>query len=541
MEVYAVDTLSGCEKAVVIDEQATVSAVRQLCGDAFGYGEDVELTVGEQRVTEAGECIASVSGFTAGCHVGVVRGVATYIEQLNSWSCNLDAIPLWARLRKECVLAALSRLLDSRAYAVESRSLPDTLEGRRRSLLYCKAASGWFWPYWVPPSLHADKEVMLRLVQINGTYFFLASAELRRDKDIAIAALKEDPSLVRYMDPSLQEDRDVALFGVPYCKDSAKWLAEKDFVLEAVAWSSLVFEQVSEELRSDKDVAMRAFDSGCDVFAHIGEALRGDKDIAMRALDSEADIFLHTADALRGDKDVVMKALRNGDDVFQHASEALRGDKEVLMAALEERPTRDVYKHASEELREDDEVKRKLGGFTRSRRKPQRPALKAMPVRPAGWQLEGDKSAVLQAVREDYTLYPDASDLFPGDKDIAVATVSATGGASLFPCMPEELRNDLDVALPAIRQDQNNFMYAGQSVQGDKTAVLAGFDGPEVSRWKQGLVLLPFASSELQADREVAVAAVRVNPLNSAYISPSIQEELAPVVEEYTAKSKISA
>ena len=255
MEVHAIDTLSGREEPLEIDPDATVSTMKRRCGEAFGFGEDVELSVGGQRVAcDGAECVSSVAAFSGGCQVGVVRGVAQFVAQLRRGAMKMDDIPVWAQqragLRSGGPEHAPSR---GKQGGDDEEDEEDDNAVERRGIL----------PHWVHPSLHDDKEVMLQFVRCDPIAFLRASPELRSDVDVVIAALNQkDASMWQHVvDKSLQEQRSVALVAVPHCANSAVWLSDKAFVLEALGINRcrLMLADVNTALQQDREVVMKAF------------------------------------------------------------------------------------------------------------------------------------------------------------------------------------------------------------------------------------------------------------------------------------------
>eukprot|EP01061_Rhynchopus_euleeides_P045643 TRINITY_DN830_c0_g1_i2.p1 TRINITY_DN830_c0_g1~~TRINITY_DN830_c0_g1_i2.p1 ORF type:complete len:590 (+),score=126.19 TRINITY_DN830_c0_g1_i2:107-1876(+) len=579
MEVFAVDTLTGREEVVEIEADAMISAVKRRCGDAFGFGEDVELSVGGQRVAcDNAERISNVAAFSSGCHVEVKRGVRGFVEQLAGGRITMLQLPLWARLRSECALAALKRR--------ESRQ---------------------FKPEWIHPSLYNNREVMVEFVRRDTDNFFRASESLRSDKEFILAVLEHTPELCEHVDKELQEDRDVAFVGVPFCKDSDVWLSDKKFVLEAIEKPGNVFQHASKELRDDKEVVMKALDWETVDFARIGKTmrkskdvalkvldkpranfgkfpeilrkdkevvmkalsqncswaatdipkslmqdkevvmrmldhkkcplkrvsrtLRNDKEVVMKALEYQKDVFSLVSAPLRADKEVAMLTSKEGGSAFSLMSKALRGDEEMLLRCLGTRPSKKcIFKYASESLKGNKDVAMKAiqqvesGIFkhlSEALRGDKEVALLAVEVDSSAFPhmseaLRGDKEVVLSAADAGHEVLQYTSESLRADKEIAMRLFSRADGVhDHFRYLPESLRDDLEVALLAITDSPFNFSYAGERVRGNKEAALLAFNRQKVKGDRR--VLLAFASDELQKDPEVVEMARAVTERNQAH------------------------
>lgn len=57
-----------------------------------------------------------------------------------------------------------------------------------------------------------DKELILDLVTESGLFLRFASEALKSDKDIVLAALKQNPKSIEYVNNDILNDRDVSLF-----------------------------------------------------------------------------------------------------------------------------------------------------------------------------------------------------------------------------------------------------------------------------------------------------------------------------------------
>jgi hypothetical protein len=63
--------------------------------------------------------------------------------------------------------------------------------------------------YWASPRLKADKAFVLKVVGVNGLCIADAAADLKRDKDVALAAVRQAKEAVKYLCAELQEDKDI--------------------------------------------------------------------------------------------------------------------------------------------------------------------------------------------------------------------------------------------------------------------------------------------------------------------------------------------
>eukprot|EP01061_Rhynchopus_euleeides_P016364 TRINITY_DN27645_c0_g1_i1.p1 TRINITY_DN27645_c0_g1~~TRINITY_DN27645_c0_g1_i1.p1 ORF type:complete len:849 (+),score=176.38 TRINITY_DN27645_c0_g1_i1:48-2549(+) len=492
MDVFAVDALSGRQEPLEMDADTTVSALKRQCGETFGFGEDVELSVDGQRVA-CGETdrVSGIAAFTEGCRVDVVRGVSEFVGKLLKGDINLQDLPGWALLRRECVLAGLSDMSDPS-------------------------------PSYVHPMFHSDKEVMLNLVQFEPHIIVRASAALRHDKDIALAALRHSTSVWHHLEGSgLQEDTDVALAALPHSLNHRHCLSDKVVVLEALSKheDSLpdCFATFSDALRGDKDVLLKALDAkGSAAFQHASEALRGDREVAMCAVKSDTSAFQHATQDLRGDKGFVMELLASGKSVLEYASEGLRGDKEVALAAVKKNNR--AFCHLSDTLRGDRDFVME--------------ALETSNVlQHVSEALRGDKAVVTQALKTDKRAFEYASEQLRGDKSIAMLALKQ-GDTRVLESASETLRGDKDVVIKAIKLHRDAFQHMSKTLHLDRCVVLKALkwrrtkfrDLAEEMRGDKAVAMqaievgdrdvLPFVSTELLQDRDLLMKAFPTDRCN---------------------------
>lgn len=76
-------------------------------------------------------------------------------------------------------------------------------------------------------SLHADKELMLKGVQVDGQLLYYASKELRDDKEVVLAAVKNKWRILKYASENMRNDIDVACQALQQNKDALMYVGDK--------------------------------------------------------------------------------------------------------------------------------------------------------------------------------------------------------------------------------------------------------------------------------------------------------------------------
>ena len=119
--------------------------------------------------------------------------------------------------------------------------------------------------------LKADKEVVLAAVKQDGYAFQYADKKLRADKEIVLEAVKNTGSAIRFVDDSFKKDREI--------------------VLAAVKQEGLALQYVDKKLRADKEIVLAALKQDAYAFRFADKKLRADKKIVMAKTKSQIKNF----------------------------------------------------------------------------------------------------------------------------------------------------------------------------------------------------------------------------------------------------------
>ena len=105
-----------------------------------------------------------------------------------------------------------------------------------------------------------DKKKALEIVQASGWEFKnLPDDSLKKDKEIVLAAVKQDGGALQYADDSFKKDKEIVLIAVKnnglaleYADDSLK--KDKEIVLIAVKQYGTTLEYADDSLKKDKEI-----------------------------------------------------------------------------------------------------------------------------------------------------------------------------------------------------------------------------------------------------------------------------------------------
>ncbi|CAE7774527.1 unnamed protein product, partial [Symbiodinium pilosum] len=154
-----------------------------------------------------------------------------------------------------------------------------------------------------------------------------AAKELRADKEVALAAVRQRGLALADCAKELQYDREV--------------------VLAAVAQNGWELNYVPVKMR-DKEVVLTAMASRGDALEMAPEALRGDREVVLTAVRQNGGALEHASMELRSCKDVVLAAVMRDGEALEHAAAELQADKDVALEAG--RQTGLALNHASQQF-----------------------------------------------------------------------------------------------------------------------------------------------------------------------------------------------
>jgi hypothetical protein len=187
-------------------------------------------------------------------------------------------------------------------------------------------------------NLKADKEIALAACKNNGLSLCDASTELKADYDVVLQACSQNGAALRYASQELRANRNIVLAA---CRSnrhalqdaSTELRADRDLVLEVCLQKGAALQHASEQLRADRDVVLAACRSNGRALQHASTELRADRDVVLAACRSYGHALQHASTELRADRDVVLAACRSDGYALQHASTELRADRDVVLAA----------------------------------------------------------------------------------------------------------------------------------------------------------------------------------------------------------------
>ena len=134
-----------------------------------------------------------------------------------------------------------------------------------------------------------NKEVVLAAVKQDGHALPYADKSLKKDKEVVLAAVKQNGIALYYADESLKKDKEVVLsaviqngYALEYADESLK--KDKEVVLSAVIQNGHALEYADESLKKDKEFVLAAVKQNGNALCYADESLKKDNEFIQQLI-----------------------------------------------------------------------------------------------------------------------------------------------------------------------------------------------------------------------------------------------------------------
>eukprot|EP00439_Symbiodinium_sp_Y106_P065469 s234_g10.t1 len=323
----------------------------------------------------------------------------------------------------------------------------------------------------VAPCVLHDREFLLIAARRSGAILQMAAPELQQDLELVKACVMQSGSALRFVAPELKANKDIVLRAVGntgLALEHAAWeLRDDEEVVQlAVRCTGLALEFASDRLKSLREIVMESVgQDGCAIM-FAAEALKDDMDVVSRAVQVSGQALKHVSGRLRNSREVVVLAARQHAQSLQHASPELRSDLDTVIDAVS--ASFKAFEFASPELRAEPKVIRSAAKQLLSTHGiivhtdaelPEAIETNVLLVSKESGQhllaalqtgLITTRTFGLAVVRHDPQLYRRLEEHVKADKEVSLEAVKRL--PDLFPDMPFQTRNQLDVQVAAVMQ-----------------------------------------------------------------------------------------
>lgn len=248
----------------------------------------------------------------------------------------------------------------------------------------------------IPEEFAAEKEFMLKAVEINGESILQASDELKRDGDLILAAAKEISPIFLEIPKELLGDRNFVLrllcrnglfFGIAVkCKkeyafdkdmiltavkqnfEAARYvkprffdednpMCDKNFVMELVGENGRALSFVYPPFRDDEEVVLAAA-KNYRSFEFASVRLKNDEKFLMRVLDINPSCIAYAPIEYRKNKTLIAELMKKHAYVYRYAREDAKNDLNMALEAVKSDGR--VFEYVPKKLRESAEFTERL-------------------------------------------------------------------------------------------------------------------------------------------------------------------------------------
>jgi len=161
-----------------------------------------------------------------------------------------------------------------------------------------------------------DFNIVLECVKQDGMFLDFASDELRNNKEICLAAIKNNKAAFTFFSNELRDD--------------------KEFILECAKHNGYILEIMDDNYKDDYDIVMAAVKNDGHTLEFASERLANNKEIVREAIYSDNDSLQFASNELRNDKDIVLAAIKNSSSSLIYASDNLKDDKEFILECVKQ-------------------------------------------------------------------------------------------------------------------------------------------------------------------------------------------------------------
>lgn len=224
-----------------------------------------------------------------------------------------------------------------------------------------KAMGEGFKPHQLPAFVLQDDNLMEECIRRDGSFYLVASKELRNDFDLCVKAINNSEHLA----------------GAILAKASNELRNDKQLVEYAVSVSPSAIFSASRELRKDKAFILEMTEKHMIDIPH--RMLVEDRDVALNLTKTESVRLNQLPEHLQENKSFVLNVVRLNSSQLEFATDRMKDDPEVVLKAMEQNPAaylfasdrvqhlrsvaieavngnRDLYEHLPEEMRRDEYV-----------------------------------------------------------------------------------------------------------------------------------------------------------------------------------------
>lgn len=202
----------------------------------------------------------------------------------------------------------------------------------------------------VGEDIKKNDDMMRKLIDIHAMAFTEASSNIKKDRELIVRLLSSGAYYIfDDIDEQLKQDRNICLFaaqhGVSLSDMPEKFHDDRDIVLAAVKNDYTNFEFASKKLQNDYEIALIVFQGYAlddekreDTLDCLGNGLRNNFDFMIDIIKINGENFRYASDNLTNNRRFVLAAIRNSKEYPDEIDERFLYDKEILREIKRKHP-----------------------------------------------------------------------------------------------------------------------------------------------------------------------------------------------------------
>jgi len=129
------------------------------------------------------------------------------------------------------------------------------------------------------------------------------------DREILLAAVKKDGSVLEKASEEMKADREIVLAATKSCFWALKFAsdelnADRKFILEVVNLNGASLRNASKEMKADREIVLAALDEGTrltsgSLFQYASDELKADREVVLAAIDIDSSAIEYASDDLK--------------------------------------------------------------------------------------------------------------------------------------------------------------------------------------------------------------------------------------------------
>lgn len=264
-----------------------------------------------------------------------------FMEELREKKIMLKSVP------KHCAEDLQLCLVAVRANPYNIEYLPDSLEDNIEIALEAVTCDGMVLQFYEHEGITSNYEVCMAAVMQEGMAYGHMFYTLQEDRDLALAAVRQNGLVLRIVSDCFEDDWEVNLAAVCQNGCAIQWafqdfIENRDFALAAVRQNGFALSFLEGIFDNDFEFVSVAIEQNGMALLHASDELKDNFQIVSLACTKKCDNFetplMFASTRLKDDEDIVRIAVQTSGTAIRCASERLLLSHNMCQHAIEQNP-----------------------------------------------------------------------------------------------------------------------------------------------------------------------------------------------------------